>query len=205
MNQEALKGRIISIAGEKFLSAGFSKVTMDEVAEELSVSKKTLYQHFRSKDALVEAVVEWHIMRVVTYVREITHSDAHFMEKLLAIWKMIGDLLARFSKQFQEDLRRLRPDLWKKVEDVRRQNILSNLSSIIDEGIRLGIVRGDIHKDVILLIYVSAIQGIINPEVLARHSFSAEEAFRSILDVLMDGILTDGAKQHFRTVLSGTP
>jgi AcrR family transcriptional regulator len=56
-----IKKRIMHAAGQKFIQYGFSKVTMEEIAEELGMSKKTLYQHFESKNELLKDLVK-HVM-----------------------------------------------------------------------------------------------------------------------------------------------
>ena len=177
---------------------GFSKVTMDELVDQLGISKKTMYQYFRSKDELIEAVIEWQFIHVGARLKEIMNSSMDFVDKLYSLWTMIGEVLSRFSKQFQDDLRRFRHDLWRRIEKIRRENILTNFTKLVDEGMNLGLIRTDVNKEVLLHIYLSTVQGVINPEVLVQHSFSAEEAFKTILRVLLDGILTDSARQKFR-------
>jgi len=195
--EQPVKARILHAALNRFLSMGFSKVTMDEVADELGISKKTMYQHFRTKDELVEAVVEWHIAIVGGRLREIMESADDFITKLYRLWKTIGDVVSRFCRQMQEDLRRHRPDLWQRIEEGRRQILSANFGLLYDEGSRLGIIKEDLNKEIVLLVYLSAVQGVINPEVLVRNSFSAADAFQTIVRVMFNGILTEPARKQF--------
>ena len=63
-----------------------------------------------------------------------------------------------------------------------------------------GIFRDDINEQILLLMLLSCVQGIINPEVLVQNSFSAEEAFRTIFNVLFTGSMTDSARKNFHSV-----
>jgi AcrR family transcriptional regulator len=197
MEEIPVRERIVGQAREKFLAQGFSKVTMDELVQELGISKKTLYQHFTSKDDLLDAVIEWQILRFSTEMHAIIGTQDDFISKIYTLYSTIGRMICKISKQFQDDIRRLRPDLWKKIEEFRSKLIYGGFSGILDEGIRLGFVRNDLNRDIILLMYTTAIQGIVNPEVLVRSSFSGEEAFLTILRVYFDGILTDPARDLF--------
>jgi AcrR family transcriptional regulator len=198
MSEENLKDRIIVAARERFMAMGFSKVTMDELVRQLGISKKTMYQHFRSKDELLEAVVEWQIIEISGKLRTIMDSPGDFAEKLLGLWALIGNMLSRFSKQMQDDLRRFRPDLWKRIDEVRRKNVRANFALLIDDGIRMNFIRPDVNKDLLMLIFLNSVSGILNPEVLVDQPFTAEQAFKTIFRVLLDGVLTDKAREHFR-------
>ncbi len=194
--------RIIEAAREKFFANGFSKVTMDEIASELGISKKTMYQHFDSKDKLIDAVMEWQIITVKSQITEHMRNSSDFVERMYGLWTTMGKQFCTISRQFHEDLRKFRPDLWKKISEHRKQNILGNFSRMIDEGIQNGFVRNDINRDIMVLMYLGAIQSIVNPEVISEHSFSTEEAFKSVLRLYLDAILTDKARKHFHERIS---
>ncbi len=202
MPDQSARERIVEAARGLFLAQGFSKVTMDELSEELGISKKTLYQNFRSKDDLLDAVIEWQIILLTGKMREVVESSDDFIDKIYSIYMSVGKMICQVSKQFQDDIRKYRPDLWKRVEEVRAKQVLGGFSHMLDEGIRLGLVRDDLNREIVLLMYLSAIQGIINPEVLVRSSFSTEEAFQTILRVYFDGILTETARKLFHSKIS---
>lgn len=202
MSEEHPKDRIIEAARNTFLAKGFSKVTMDELVQQLGISKKTMYQHFHSKDELLDAAVEWQMLEVSSNIRTITQSSDDFVTKLYSMWQYIGHFVCHISSQFRDDIRRFRPDIWKRIEEMRRKMILGNFSKMIDEGIRLGLVRDDLSKDAMVLMYLSAIQGVVNPETLAQYPFSIEDAFRTIMRIYLDGILTESARKHFHMKIS---
>ena len=195
--EENLPLRIVELSRERFFATGFSKVTMDELCDELGISKKTMYEHFDSKDELLNAVVDSQILLIKKHISETMHDSADFVERIYQMWAMIGRRISQVCKQFHDDVRKFRPDLWKKISDARKEFISEKFSKMIEEGIHHGYVRGDIDKDLMVLMYLGAIQTIINPEVISQHSFSTEEAFKGILQVYFDGILTDSARHHF--------
>lgn len=196
--EESIKERIVDKGWEKFLSMGFSKVTMDEIADELGVSKKTLYKYFPSKDALIEASIHRQILRIGGQVRQIVSADMDFVAKLHRLLSFMGNTITRLSKRFQDDLRRMKPELWQRIDQFRREQILANFSRLLEQGMQQGTLRGDLNKEIVVLTFLTALPGIINPDVLSRSSFSAEQAFENMMKVFFEGVLTDDARARYR-------
>jgi AcrR family transcriptional regulator len=194
---DMVRERILEHSRNRFFETGFTKVTMDELSGELGISKKTMYHYFRGKDMLLDQVIEWQLIEMQGKIREILHAPTDFISRLADMWTAIGRFACRISKQFMDDIRRQRPDLWKRIEEVRKKVMLDTISGMIEEGRRLGLIRTDVQKDVVVLMYLNAIQGVINPSVLSQYSFSAEEAFHTVLLVYLSGILTDKARAQF--------
>jgi AcrR family transcriptional regulator len=195
-NQET-KERILEHSRNRFFEAGFSKVTMDELSAELGISKKTMYHHFSGKESLLDQVIEWQMIEMKGQIHAILHAPTDFITRLAELWTAIGRFACRIGKQFMDDIRRQRPDLWKRIDEHRQKVLLNSISGMIEEGRTLGVIRSDIHKDVVILMYLNAVQGVVNPTVLSQYSFSAEEAFRTILLVYLGGIMTDKARAQF--------
>lgn len=197
-SDEALLNRIVATARERFMASGFSRVTMGELAKELGISTKTMYKHFRSKNSLLDTVVEWQMMSARTEILQIVHSPAGYLDKLQLLFSTVARILSLLSKQIQADLQRFRPDLWARIAEFRQKAVLATFSELLDEGLRLGVIRRDCNKDIIILLYICAIDGIVTPQVLSQHPFSAEDAFHAIARVVFDGILTDEARPLYR-------
>lgn len=192
-----VKDRIVEKGREKFFSEGFSKVTMDEIALDLGISKKTFYKYFKSKDALLEAVVQRQILSISGQVQSIVTAEIDYIEKLHRLFTFMGNTIAYVSQRFQDDLKRIKPELWERIDRFRREKIFANFSLLLEEGKRKGMLRNDINKDIIILMFLTAVPGIINPAVLTRSSFSAEEAFTSMIKVFFEGVLTDEARNAY--------
>jgi len=194
---ETSRQRIIEHARDRFFAVGFSKVTMDELSQELGISKKTMYQHFPSKNDLLDEVVGWQVRDVGGNINTILESPDDVITKLYMMWTVVGRMACRVSKQMLDDVQRHRPDLWKRIEEMRKKNIQDSMSRMVDEGIRRGFVRSDVNKEVMILMYISSVQGVVNPDILTNNSFSTEEALKTILRVFLDGILTESARKQF--------
>ncbi len=183
-----MKNRIIDAAEKRFSQYGFRRVTMDDIASDLGISKKTLYLHFKSKEDIAWAV------------KERLHRD---IDKLLQMAKMeIPDPIERFKKiiaevtrrvsiigsAFMTDIKRDIPDLWKECESFREKEIYKYIGGILEEGVRKGRIRKDINTKIAVMAYLGAIRMIIQPDVLMENQFSIEDAFNNILKIFLEGI-----------------
>ena len=197
MADQETKDQILEHASERYLEAGISKVSIDELAADLGMSKKTVYKFFPGKDVLLKAIVGLMTHRVQKQIQEIVSSDKPFEQKMTSLLYVIGKLLGRMSRQFVRDMQRFAPALWKEIETFRREHVLSHLREMFKQAKEEKIFREDLNTDLFYLVFVSSVEAIVNPQVLSENSFSAQEAFRGILKLLVEGALTKEAKEKY--------
>lgn len=197
MNEQDERQRILDVATSRFTEAGITKVTIDEVASELQMSKKTVYKFFPSKDDLLRAVVKMMLIHVEWEVKAIVNSDKPFEQKLTSLFALVGRQVRRINRQFQLDVQRFAPGLWKEIDTFRRERVLSKLRNMLLQAKQEKIFRDDLDIDLFYLVLLNAIQGVVNPKVLSENSFSAEEAFRGIVGILYKGAMTEDAMKRF--------
>ena len=192
-----IRERIISYAREHFMHEGFSKVTLDEIAAELGMSKKTLYKYFEDKEDLLRAGIEENLRTIAWEIDKITASDGPFAEKLARVMMLIGKQMSRLSRGAMLDMQKFTPELWKQIETFRREQIFNKIGKMITQAREENIFRSYVNEQILTLMIVNCIQGILNPDVLSQNSFSAEEAFRIIFRTIFEGALTDDARKNF--------
>jgi len=198
--EELLKERILSAAFDRFRTDGFARVSIDDIASSLVMSKKTFYKFFASKDDLIEQLVDRLLADVKAHVERIVSSDQTFVAKLSALLSYLGSLPAHAGLPMLNDLQRHAPHLWKRVEQFRLQRIPDIFSRLLKQGIREGHVRPDLHQRIFLLSYMAAVQLIMQPSVLANESFSAREAISGIMELFFKGALTDRGRKQLAKV-----
>ena len=199
-NDVEVKNRILAKANEKFQSYGFSKVTMEEIASDLGISKKTLYKHFSNKEHLLKEILNNIKCEVDDFIEElISHKSMEFIEKLKRFMNFIAKQGTRLEGPIVRDLMKSHPEFWRDIEEFRKKKAYSNLSRLIEQGIKGGIFRKDVNTEVVVLAYVSAIHGLINPEVLARLPISADQIFKDLVKILFEGIFTVEGRKKYNT------
>src|SRR2546429_10000498 len=112
--------RILNKAREQFFRHGFTKVTLDEMAQEMGVSKKTIYKFFPSKTEILRELLNWKLQEVEDGLKRIRHGGGKdFVEKMTQFYTFAAVHLSEFGQPFIRDLARIAPYIWTKLEELR--------------------------------------------------------------------------------------
>ena len=194
------KLRLVNAAREKFLESGFSKVTVDEIAADLGMSKKTVYKFFPRKEDLLKSVLRSLLLYVENRVTKIVESDAPFEEKLASILALVGGMIRRMRPQFLVDMKRSTPRLWEELETFRRERLFPKVNMIFVQAKKEGVLKPDVDEQLFFLMFLHAMQGIINPQTLIDLPLSADEAFRGVFRILFLGALSQSSEDQYHKV-----
>jgi AcrR family transcriptional regulator len=187
--------RIIAAARRHFFAHGFRSVTMDDLAEELGMSKKTLYACFPSKDALLEAVLLDKFNGVEADLERIaSDSSADVLAALHGLLACVQHHTEEIQPSFVRDLRREGPHRFKLVESRRRDLIRRYFGKLFGEGRRAGILRKDIPTKLAIEILLGATEAIMNPPKMAELGLTPKSGYSAIISVILAGIMTENAK-----------
>ena len=183
--------RIVGAARVHFFSHGFRSVTMDDLAEELGISKKTLYAHFPGKFDLLEAVLADKFASVEAMYKEVTRADTHnFPATLQALLAGTQRELYEIKPPFVRDMRQKAPDVFKVVERRRAALIQRYFGKLFVEGQRAGMVRKDVPAKLIIEMLLAMVQSIMNPPKMEELGMMPKEGFAGILKIVLEGALT---------------
>ncbi len=193
----AARQRIITESRRHFFAHGFRSVTMDDLARELAMSKKTLYTCFPSKTALLEAVILEKFRHVDTDLGRITSAASS--DCLTALHRLLACVQGHMEEirpPFVRDIRREAPDLFKVVESRRRDVIQRHFGKVFFEGRRAGLIRQDIPAKLAIEILLGVVQAIMNPPKMEELSLTPKTGFAAIIRVVLEGLMTDKARSH---------
>jgi AcrR family transcriptional regulator len=197
-SETALVHRIVEAAGALFLSRGFVRVTANDIAAEVGISKATLYKKFRSKEEILRAVVREVMTEIAARVDALIRDESlGFVERLARLFAFVGGQISRFGPLLMRDIQKAAPAVWKEVEGFRREKLLANFKTILAAGHKQGLFRGDIDLNLLLEIFLRLVEAFVNPAEILRTGKSPTEAFASIIKVFFQGILTDRGRRDF--------
>jgi AcrR family transcriptional regulator len=183
--------RIVEAARAHFFSHGFRSVTMDDLAEELAISKKTLYAHFPSKITLLEAVLADKFARLESKLKQVASEHPYdFSAALHELLASTRHELDEIKPPFVRDMRQKAPHVFKMVERRRGEVIERFFGKLFVEGQRTGMVRKDLPAKVLIEILLGAVQAIVNPAKVEELGLTPQTAFTSVVKVVLDGVLT---------------
>jgi len=196
--ENEIKERIFNAAEQMFFQYGFAKVTMDEIASSLGMSKKTLYKFFSGKENLLKELLYNRQCGTEEHINQIwANKNLDFVGKLKEMMDFIGEQSSKIRGPLFDDLRKNMPEVWNEIHDFKRIKGLQKATELFNKGVEDGVFRQDISKDLVILIYTSAIQTLINPETLAELPFSTGQAVETVFRVIFEGIFTEEGRAKY--------
>jgi len=188
--------RIVEAARAHFFSHGFRSVTMDDLAAELGISKKTLYAHFPGKTALLEAVLADKFAGVSATLDQITREHSHdFSVALHELLAATQRELDEIKPPFVRDMRQKAPHVFKMVERRRADLIQRHFGKLFVEGQRTGMVRKDIPANLMIEILLATVQAIVNPTKVEELGLTPKSAFSAVVKVVLEGVIAGKARK----------
>ena len=189
--------RILDFCETHFMKYGFQKTTMDDIAKELRISKKTIYKHFATKKELVRAIFIRIRNDLSGQIENIVNGKGNAVVKLYGISGLFSKRIAAISNNWINDLQYHARDVWEEVEEFRAKMMYKNLNLLINQGKAEGLIE-DYPNVLILGIIISSIQGVVTPEFILNNNISIKQAGTITLDIIFSGILTKKGRKLFK-------
>jgi AcrR family transcriptional regulator len=193
------KKKILDICKNKFLKDGFYKITMDEIASSMRMSKKTIYKNFKSKDELVKQLVYQMLDQIHTNVNMILESKNDALTKFKNIIMLLSATIVKMSESWLRDIQNHHLELWKQIDKFRSEKMPIFISQIVKQG-KIDKVFYDYPSEIMLTIFIASIRSVVNPQFILQNKFSVKEALETTIDILMNGILTPYGKKLYKKI-----
>ncbi len=196
--EESATARILATAGRHLFTYGYNALTMDDLAHELGMSKKTLYLHFPGKDAIIGTIIDG-IGRTIRAEMEAVLNDPglSFVQKLRAVIDVVAPRLAQTSPAMLRELQRYAPRIHRKIDELRQKNIPYVFGRLLRQGQAARMVRADLDPDFAVEFWRPAIQALMHPDTLERLQLSPDEIFRRAINLFFGGILTPAGRKDY--------
>jgi len=195
---DATVTRIVRQAREHLFAHGYCQCTMDELAAELGMSKKTLYAHFPGKDDIVRAVLEQLGAEVRAEADALfANRSLTFAEKLRGFAEGMFERLSKLNPRTPRELQRYAPHLHQLLVEIRQRNIPYVFGRFIEEGKLAGKVREDVDAAFAVEFFLAAMQNLLQSGAIERLKLPPRDLVPRAIDLFFDGLLTPaGRKEH---------
>jgi AcrR family transcriptional regulator len=172
---------------------------MDDLAADLGISKKTLYEHFSGKFALLEAVLLDKMHQIDADLGRITAAGfSDFPAALQALYACLKDHMDEIHPVFIRDIQREQPDMFKLVQTGRQEMVRRYFGKVLDEGRKAGLVSKDIPGNLIIEILSGAVQAVMNPQKMEEFGLTPRTGFLAIVGVVLKGVMTDKGRASIK-------
>ena len=188
---------IIEGAYKIFTEHGMRNVSMDDVSRMLGISKKTLYQYVENKVDLVKKIGVYIRETIKNRMEELEKMDLNAIDVLLEMSKIAGTRHLRINPVIAFELRKFYPQAYEEYISSKRELIIENVKKNIDQGIKEGLYRQDLNKDIIAHLYFKKIEDFHNPELTDLQNFSYENVFEVMFENHIRGIANQNGIEYF--------
>ncbi|MGB1268697.1 MAG: TetR/AcrR family transcriptional regulator [Flavobacteriaceae bacterium] len=143
------KEYLIQVAKENFVTFGSKHITMDELALLLGISKKTIYTHFSSKEALVIESIKKLVSEFNADIAPILSSDKEALDKIIAIYEVVFDYISKFKPSFVFGLKKYYPEAYSVYKKSTEKIVFTEVLVLLEEAKN----KGRIHKNANLILF----------------------------------------------------
>lgn len=199
---EDKKQYILKNVGTLYLKYGIRSVTMDDVASEIGISKKTLYQYFNDKADLISQVIDFYIEQADFAINNRSQTNA--IDRFFELRSHVLHMLKFIHNNIEYDLKKLYPDIYKKVHKLKRERIFNSTIQNVTEGIASGLYRSDLDIVFIAKLQVGRMLLILNPEheIFTETELANIDLFDKVIENYMYSICTEKGIKYYKKQLN---
>ncbi len=185
-----------------FMRFGIKSLTMDDIARELKISKKTLYEYVKDKNALVEKAIEYHIENEKKLTCDIMSEKNNAIDEMLAISNHVSTNIKQIHPSIFYDLKKYHPSAWDTFIKYKTEHIYNCICDNFQKGVEQGLYRKDMNIPVLTKLYISKIDAMMNPDVFPSELFSAHEIYKEMMNYHIRGVASGKGIQYLNKVNS---
>jgi len=192
--QDELKN-IIQKVKYLFTKYGIKSVSMDDIARELGISKKTLYQYVEDKAALVKLAINYEVEHRVSCYEILLAKNYNAIEQLFEVNKMLAKHSKEFNSAIEYDLRKYYPDIYQFLRLMRRNSMLKHIFDNLEKGKSEGLYRTNLNSMIVAKLHVSRVEAMIDTDIFTSEEILSEDFFLEIFTFHLYGICSEEGRE----------
>ncbi len=185
----------MEVATGLFKRYGLKSITMDDVAKEAGISKKTLYSFFENKNHLIGSIIHEFLNRHASEVLEIKQRASTAIEEYYLISKMVLSSFSDLPPALIYDLRKYHAEVWIQVEQFQNGAVTELMKENLRRGVAEGIYRDCINVEIIAAIYSHSVNNLLQQGMIPDKEYTFEQIFREFFIYHASGICNDHGKK----------
>ena len=191
------KDKIIETATEQFMRFGVRSVTMDDIARQAGVSKKTIYQEFTDKNQLVYEAFDLAIENDKNEMDQIPKYQDGVIEHLLGLSAFIKKRFSDFNPMVLHEIQRYFPQCWQLFEEFKNKHIANEIIELLEKGKTEGVIRKEINSEIMALMRIEQMMLTFDPLKFPTSKYNHVELQMQIFEHFLYGIFTDKGKEAY--------
>jgi TetR/AcrR family transcriptional regulator, cholesterol catabolism regulator len=195
------KMETITQATMLFMKYGIKSLTMDDVASQLGISKKTLYQFVSDKKDLVKQGLGMMIGHEKMVLCNNLEASETAIDELIGVTRCISSEIGEMHPSVIFDLQKYYPEAWKLMENHKKEFIYNLMLENLKRGMKEGCYRENLNPLVVANIYIGMIDNILKPENPINKTLSIDKLHTEIIRYHIKGIANEKGMEYLKEVL----
>jgi len=193
---------IVAKTCKLFQRFGIKSVSMDDIARECGISKKTLYESVKDKRELVEKVLGFEFNKESNAPHNVDFEGKNAIDVLFVVYQGAITFFKDFNMSMEYDLQKYYPDLYVVTTKKRREHIYEKMVMNMTQGIKEGSFRDDFNIDIIAKLHVMKIEALMQTDIFEDSNYSIIEIFKELFTHHFMAIANEKGKKEFNKKLS---
>ncbi|MDB5119023.1 MAG: transcriptional regulator, TetR family [Sphingobacteriales bacterium] len=190
-----MEQRIVNKARELFFQHGIKSITMDDIAKQSGVSKKTIYQYFSDKNELVNSIINTLILEHGKALVDMKQHSENAMDEVLLQVKAIINLFVNIKPSVFFELEKYFPEVDCQVKGHTNIQVLDGIIENLQRGVNEGLYRPDLNIKIISQIRLNQLTGAFNGQSFKAYGFNIADILHQLTEIYLYGIATEKGRQ----------
>ena len=199
-----MKVQIIQKTAELHFKYGIKNVTMDQIANELCISKKTIYQNFSNKLELVKQVIDYIFEQVQTQIDQVYLMKLNPYEELMMIESIIKEMLDKFRYPPHLQLKKYYPEIAKNLEEKKFASMMEFLEHNLKKGIKLEYYKKDLNIEFVKRLFYAGSMSVIDEHIFPSELFDKKQTMNYFYSFFMTSISTKKGRKKLKEIIRKT-
>lgn len=179
---------ILEKSRDLFMKYGLKSVTMDDLAQRMGISKKTIYQHIDNKADLVHQTIMMFTCEEEAAIAKIRDVADDAIHEMLLIAKHATQMMRGINPSAIYDLKKYYRKSWDTMEKMTQQHIFNVIKNNLEQGVKQGVYRTDFNEDIVARFYVAKTLMVVDEDLFPLKQYNKEELFKEFINYHIHGI-----------------
>jgi len=194
---------ILEHARFRIMQSGIRTFTIEKLASDLKVSKKTIYKILPSKEEFVEAVLLYHFEELFSKVQQLPDHPEDPLRYISLTLNIILRQISLMTAATMYEIKLYYPQVWRQIEDFQA-GVVKNLLNGFKQARQMGLIRKELKLDFVTGLIMRIVQSVFQPEFFINYSYTISEMVRMFIDLIMNGMMESGCPFDIRTIAGGS-
>lgn len=194
-----VKKRVIEQSLKLFMKYGVKSITMNDIAKECGISKRTLYENFSNKDELLSLCLKTMNAFTRKERRSMEENSSDVLDYFMKSVKLLGERASQINPNFYRELNKFYPEIAKEQKDYSENTVFPEMIHLIQRGIAEGVFRYDINTNLIAQLLFGQFEHVTNSDFSEKVNVPMSEILQTIIIQFVRSIATEKGLKSIET------